>query len=78
MKHFYVVHWKDYHLDFDSGDYAGGVAHQARELVTKIRRVSGYQHKWKLITVQIGGNDVCSVSCGVAEGDASPKGRCYK
>ena len=54
------------------------MAQQARELVTKIRRVSGYQHKWKLITVQIGGNDVCSVSCGAAEGDASPKGRCYK
>ena len=28
--------------------------------------------RWKLITVQLGGNDLCSYECGAEEGDASP------
>ena len=28
--------------------------------------------RWKLITVQLGGNDLCSYECGAEEGDARP------
>ena len=54
-----------------SGDWAGGAAAQARDLVTRLTQLSDYQTKWKLITVQLGGNDVCSYSCGPE--DASPQ-----
>ena len=56
-----------------SGDWAGGARQQARELVRRVRKVPGHQHRWKLITVQLGGNDVCSYSCGAQQGDASPR-----
>ena len=35
--------------------------------VTRATRV-----RWKLITVQLGGNDLCSYECGAEEGDARP------
>ena len=41
--------------------------------MTRVTRV-----RWKLITVQLGGNDLCSYECGAEEGDARPaayKGR---
>ena len=38
-----------------------------------MRRVPGQLHKWKLITVQLGGNDLCSYSCDSSQGDASPR-----
>ena len=56
-----------------SGDWAGGARQQARDLVKRLRRVPAYDDKWKLITVQLGGNDVCSYSCGALQGDASPR-----
>ena len=58
-----------------SGDWAGGAADQARDLVRKVRRVPGQLYKWKLITVQLGGNDVCSYNCHslLTSGDASPR-----
>ena len=56
-----------------SGDWAGGARQQARDLVRRLRRVPAHHDKWKLITVQLGGNDVCSYSCGAEQGDASPR-----
>ena len=56
-----------------SGDWAGGARGQARQLVRRVRRVPGQHNKWKLLTVQLGGNDVCSYSCGAQQGDASPR-----
>ena len=35
------------------------------EVVRKVRRVAGQDTKWKLITVELGTNDVCSYNCGV-------------
>ena len=56
-----------------SGDWAGGASKQARKLVRRERRVPAQHNKWKLITVQLGGNDVCSYNCGALQGDASPR-----
>ena len=36
------------------------------------RQVSGWEDKWKLITVQLFGNDICVASCG--EGGADYEG----
>ena len=38
------------------------------------RKIPGWTHKWKLITVLLGGNDICSNSCGgfADSGNASP------
>ena len=41
------------------------VRSQALEVVRKVRRVEGQVTKWKLITVELGTNDVCSYNCGV-------------
>ena len=38
---------------------------QALEVVRKVRKVPGQNIKWKLITVLLGTNDVCSYNCGV-------------
>ena len=46
---------------------------QALELVEKVRRVPAQLDKWKLLTVQLGSNDVCSYSCGAMKGDTSPR-----
>ena len=41
----------------------------------RVRRVPGQEDKWKLITVQLGSNDVCSYNCGalLRRGDTSPR-----
>ena len=56
-----------------SGDWAGGARGQAMEVVRKVRRVPAQDRLWKLISVQLGGNDICSYSCGALQGDASPR-----
>ena len=55
----------------NSGDWAPGAPAQARDLLSRISLLTDYQTKWKVITVQLGGNDVCSYSCGPE--DASPE-----
>jgi len=61
-----------------SGAWAGDAPGQADTLVTAIQQVSGWEDKWKLITVQLFGNDICVASCGEGgadyEGDATPDG----
>merc|ERR1739838_28921 len=66
-----------------SGAWAGGPGQasapgQADILVTEIQKVSGWEDTWKLITIQLGGNDVCVASCGEGgadyAGDATPAG----
>jgi len=61
-----------------SGAWAKNAPDQAETLVTAIKGVSGWEDTWKLILVQLGGNDICVASCdgGGAEyaGDASPQG----
>ena len=54
-----------------SGDWAGGAPAQARDLVTSLRGLRGHRHKWKLVTVQLGGNDLCAYSCD-SDRDTSP------
>ena len=39
----------------------------------RIKEVQDYKKKWKLFTVQLGGNDVCSYGCGADKAQASPK-----
>ena len=39
----------------------------------RIKKVQDYKKKWKLLTVQLGGNDVCSYGCGADKAQASPK-----
>ena len=71
-----------------SGDWAGGAPAQARELVRRVSHVHDFKRRskhlpnifdnrntcrWKLITVQLGGNDLCSYECGAEEGDARPE-----
>ena len=53
------------HIDIvNSGDWAEGAPAQARDLLARLSLLTDYQTKWKVITVQLGGNDVCSYSCG--------------
>ena len=59
-----------------SGSYATvSVREQAVELVRRVRMVAAQDTKWKVITVQLGTNDVCSYNCGarLLQGDASPR-----
>ena len=56
-----------------SGDWAGGAVGQARQLVRRLAGVQAQHRQWKLVTVQLGGNDVCSYSCGAEQGDARPR-----
>ena len=46
-----------------SGAWANTAPDQADELVSGIKQVVDWDSKWKLITVQFGGNDICVVSC---------------
>ena len=46
-----------------SGAWANTAPDQADELVAAIKLVADWDSKWKLITVQFGGNDICAVSC---------------
>ena len=55
-----------------SGDWAGGAPDQARALVTRMARLPGYTNTWKLVTVQLGGNDLCAYSCD-SDRDTSPR-----
>ena len=60
------------HIDIvNSGDWAEGAPAQARDLLARLSLLTDYQTKWKVITVQLGGNDICSYSCGPQ--DASPE-----
>ena len=38
-----------------SGDWAGGAAAQAEQLVSRVAGVEGSRDKWKLVTVYLGG-----------------------
>jgi len=61
-----------------SGAWAGDAPSQAETIVTAIQEVSGWEDKWKLIVIQLGGNDICVASCGAGgadyAGDASADG----
>ena len=46
-----------------SGAWANTAPEQADELVSGIKQEADWESKWKLITVQFGGNDICVVSC---------------
>ena len=46
-----------------SGAWANTAPDQADELVAAIKQKADWESKWKLITVQFGGNDICVVSC---------------
>ena len=46
-----------------SGAWANTAPDQAEELMAGIKQVDEWQFKWKLITVQFGGNDLCAASC---------------
>ena len=60
-----------------SGDTTVEAPEQASQLVAKIRRITGWQQKWKLITVQLGENDICVDSCDslLSSGPRSPADR---
>merc|ERR1712106_494758 len=61
-----------------SGAWAGDAPGQADTLVAAIQAVSGWEDTWKLIVIQLGGNDICVASCGEGgaeyAGDATPAG----
>ena len=59
-------------MDTCSGDDSTHAEAQAQELVSRLARVQGQQEKWKVVTVQLGGNDICSNSCAGGK-DASPE-----
>jgi len=46
-----------------SGAVAEDVPEMARSLVKKVRKMPGWRHKWKMVSILIGGNDLCSKSC---------------
>ncbi|XP_023322394.1 phospholipase B1, membrane-associated [Eurytemora carolleeae] len=46
-----------------SGAFSSAIPEQARVLVDKIVDIPGWEWKWKIVTVYIGSNDICSGSC---------------
>jgi len=46
-----------------SGAVAQDVPEMAKQLVKMVRGMHGWKHKWKLVSVLIGHNDLCSKSC---------------
>ena len=46
-----------------SGDWAGGAAAQAEQLVARVAGVEGSRDKWKLVTVYLGG-EMVQTACG--------------
>jgi len=61
-----------------SGAWAKNAPAQTETLVAAIKEVAGWQDTWKLILIQLGGNDICVASCDVGgaeyAGDATPDG----
>ena len=65
----------------DSGATSGDLPKQAKRLIQLMRQDHkvNYAHDWKMVTIMIGGNDVCSNVCsGISNlkdpSDASPAG----
>lgn len=54
-----------------SGDTTAEGPGQASKLAGSIRRIPGWQNRWKLVTIQLGGNDICINSCNSLFGDGS-------
>jgi len=46
-----------------SGAWANTAAEQADKLMAAIKQEADWESKWKLITIQFGGNDICVASC---------------
>jgi len=62
-----------------SGAWANTAGDQAAQLVEGIKQQVDWETKWKLITVQFGGNDICTTYCesdpsSEYYGDATPAG----
>ena len=62
-----------------SGAWASTAGDQAAQLVEGIKQQVDWETKWKLITVQFGGNDICTTYCesdpsSEDYGDATPAG----
>ena len=62
-----------------SGAWANTAGDQAAQLVEGIKQQVDWETKWKLITVQFGGNDICTTYCesdpsSEDYGDATPAG----
>lgn len=56
-----------------SGDWSKNAFKQANKLVKRMKKVPDYRKKWKLITVALGGNDICTHACGAKKSQATPK-----